>query len=215
MRNRLILSSAASAAALAALAGDPAFVLLDGNRRFAGRMRARDVAFQFRMGAGVPGDVNRRHPATIEPVLFDPTNPPTVTGQAVIANVGSQGVRKVLGTDSALTAIYGITVRPYPFQGTGNGVNYGADPLGGSPVLQPTQGDVLRAGYILVAVSGATTNVKKGAPVFIWYAAASGAHIPGGFEADSTGGSTFALDGKTTWNGSPDSNGVAEIAFNI
>lgn len=214
MRTRnLIFPSAASVAALAA-AHDPAVMVLDRNRRFVGRMRACDVAFTFRMGAGVPGDVNRHHPASIEPVLFDPTNPPTLTGQPVVAVTSSQGVRKVLTSDSGLTAIYGITVRPYPYQSSGSGVNYGGDPLGTGSLAGISQGDVLRSGYIMVAVSGALTNVKKGAAAFIWYAAASGAHVTGGFEADSSG-STFALDAKTTWNGSPDSNGVAELAFNI
>ena len=35
------------------------------------RQKTRDVAFTFRMGAGFAGDVNRTHPASIEPVMIE------------------------------------------------------------------------------------------------------------------------------------------------
>ena len=50
------------------------------------------MAFQFRMGAGFFGDVNRTHPFTVEPGLMDPTNPPTAYGQAVVVDSVSKGL---------------------------------------------------------------------------------------------------------------------------
>lgn len=180
--------------------------------RFVGRSRTHDVAYKYRMGGGFPGDVNRSHPATIESAKVNSTNPPAAYGLAVLAD-GTNGVRGMLATDTAVTAIYGIGVRPFPIQSQ-SGTNYGASPIGSSapPTTQPI--DVLRAGYIIGTLSG-TGTPTKGAPVFVWIAASSGAHIQGGFETAATSGSTIALDAKTTFNGPADANGAVEIAFNV
>lgn len=47
--------------------------------KFAGRRRTHDAtnAFPFRMNTGFAGDVNRTHPASIEPCLIDPSHYPT------------------------------------------------------------------------------------------------------------------------------------------
>jgi hypothetical protein len=166
-------------------------------------------AILFRMPYGFPGDITRAS-ATIEPVLPDATNPPTQPGQAVIMNTSSGGVRTVLTTDSAATAIYGITVRSFPFQAQ-SGTNFGAASIG-SAGLPSSPIDVNRRGYQLVPVVG---TPAKGDPVFVWFAAPTGQHVTGGFEAAATAGSTFQLDAKTSWNSGPDASGNAEISFNL
>jgi hypothetical protein len=179
-------------------------------RRSYGRHRTCDTAFTFRMGAGVPGDINRGHPVSIQPCLIDPNAPPTAYGQAVLVDPTTQGVRPLVAGDSAVTDIWGVTARPYPIQQATTSSNYGAVGYGGiaPPLLQPI--DVMREGYMMVSVVGAPL---KGGIVYIWYAAASGAHVQGGFEASNTGGSTLALSGKYVWNSPADTTGVAELAI--
>ena len=172
------------------------------------------MAFPFRMGAGVPGDVNRTHPVSIEPNLIDTAAPPTAYGQAVLQAASSGGVRPFAAGDSAVTSIVGVTVRPYPLQQS-SGSNYGAAAFGSA--TPPTSGviDVMRTGYILVQLNDITAAPNKGDPVFIWSAATSTIHTQGGWEVGASGGNTAALDtGRYMFNGPPDANGVVEIVVN-
>jgi hypothetical protein len=180
---------------------------------FVGRARTRDIAFQYRMGAGFVGDVNRTHPASIEPTLCDPNTPPTAYGQPVVVVPATNAVRPLIATDTALTAIYGITVRPYPQQQTSLTSVATTVPFGPTPPPTNQPIDVLRSGYIMVKVSGSVA-VAKGGAVFVWIAASSGSHVQGGFEPVASAGNTIALDAKTTWNGPADSGGIAELSFN-
>lgn len=177
------------------------------------RMKTRDAAFTFRMGAGFPGDVNRTHPVTIEPCLID-TAPPTAYGQPVLINSATQGVRPFTTGDQSNTvpAGYGITVRPYPAQQS-SGSNFGAASFGSA--TPPTTGvmDVLRAGYIMGYLPAGGAPVKGG-KVYVWAVASSGAHVQGGLEAAYSAGNTTELL-NATFNGSPDASGNVEIAFNI
>jgi hypothetical protein len=178
------------------------------------RMKTQDVAFTFRMGAGFPGDVNRTHPASIEPCLIDASAPPTAFGQAVLVDATTQGVRPYASGDQSDTVAsgYGITVRPYPFQQS-SASNYGATAIGaGAP---PVSGviDVLRAGYIMANLA-AGGSPNKGDPVYIWSKANSGAHVLGGFETSYSSTNTTKLL-NATFNGTPDASGNVEIAFNI
>lgn len=172
-----------------------------------GRFATRDVAFNYRMPAGFAGDVNRTHPASMEPCLLDPTNPPTFYGQAVVVNPSSQGVRMVGVTDdSALTDIYGVTIRPYPTQQQTGGMSasFGA---GAIPVAQPV--DILKSGYIMVPVLGTPV---KGGQVHVWALPSTGNHVAGGFEASATADSTIDLPlNSYTFNGGPDANGICEL----
>jgi len=180
---------------------------------FVGRARTRDIAITYRMLAGFPGDVNRTHPASIEPVLIDATNPPTAYGQLVVVDATTEGVRPIGAGDSALTDGYGITVRPWPQQQAA-ATNYGAAPFGS--VAPPASGimDVLKQGYIMVVCNNAAANPPvKGQPVYVWYAASSGNHVQGGFEAAATSGSTFELPSDVTWQGGVDANNVAELVY--
>jgi hypothetical protein len=173
------------------------------------RMKTRDAAFGFRMGAGFAGDVNRTHPSSIEPALNDTGTPVGAFGHAVLVDQTDQTVRPFAAGDTAITVAYGVSVRPYPFQQS-SASNFGEATFGDAV---PPAGaiDILRSGYIMAKVTG---TPKKGNPVYVWCAASSGAHVQGQFEASATGGSTAAL-ANATFNGSPDSSGVVEVAFNI
>lgn len=170
-----------------------------------GRRRTRDVAFTYRMGAGFPGDVNRTHPFSVEACLIDVANPPTAYGQAVVIGANN-GVRPVAAGDAALTAVYGVTVRPFPLQQSTGGM---ASAIGAA--TPPISGviDVLRLGYVMVQLAGAPA---KGDLLYVWAAAAAGADLPGQFTTTTTGGSTIGpLTGSSNFNGPPDTNGVGEI----
>ena len=182
-----------------------------------GRQMTHDVAFQYRMGAGFLGDVNRTHPASIEPCLIDASAPPTAYGQPVLVDPTTQGVRTLATTDYTTNPwyIYGITVRPYPFQANTTTPTIG----GGTP---PVSGiiDVLRSGYIMVPVYGACV---KGGLAYIWVTATSVNHIENTFEITTNASNVNIVSNpNTSFNGSPDTSAVlnaninvAELAFNI
>ena len=176
------------------------------------RSKTRDAAFQFRMGAGFPGDVNRTHPVDILAELIDAASPPTLYGQAVLLGAANAGVRPFVTGDTAQAA-YGVTVRPYPSQQANSVPQNGAIGFGsGTP---PTTGvmDVLRRGYIMVLLPAGGTPVK-GDGVYVRVAASATTHVMGAFEAGADGGNNVLLS-NAIFNGSPDANGNVEIAFNI
>ncbi len=174
------------------------------------------MAFQYRMGAGFFGDVNRTHPFNIEPGLCDPTNPPLYYGQAVVVDSVSKKIRRILSTDNALTDVYGFAVRPFPFQDSGTAGAYGAQSLGGFtsiPTGMPV--DVMRSGYMITYVNG---SPGKGDPVYVWYGASAAPHYQGFLEA--TAGATTDLISvagfySTVFNGPPDANGAGEFMFHV
>lgn len=176
---------------------------------FRGSRFTRDIAFTYRMPAGFAGDVNRTHPASIEPTLPDATNPPTFYGQACTIDSVSHNLRAFgVVDDTALTDIYGVAVRPYPIQQQSGGMAaaFGA---GAIPVAQPV--DVCKSGYIMVPVSNLGVPVKGGA-VFVWAKPNSGNHVQGGFEVATSAGNTISLPlNSYSWNGGPDANGIAEL----
>jgi hypothetical protein len=183
---------------------------------YRGRHKVRDVAFPFRMGAGSVGTVTRTHPASIFAFLNDTTDPLTAFGQACLFNGANNDVRSILTSDDEITAIAGVSVRPYPFAGTPTATVGSPSPFGGEGPASGLQVDILRSGSILVPVSGLTEGgtPNLGAPVYIWVAASAGDHVLGGFETE-TSGSTITLDAKTAWGGPADANGIAELFFNI
>lgn len=187
---------------------------------YVGTFRTHDAAFTFRMPTGFAGMVNRTHPANIEPCLIDPNTTIPYYGWPVLVDATTQGVRPLVAGDSGVTAIYGITVRPYPAQPS-SGTNYGAIAAGAAGVPSPNQTiDVLKSGYIMVTLQNAAVNnsVKNGA-VYIWYATNAGNHVQGGFEAANTPGSTLQLgagaQNSTYFNGPAGSDGIVELAFNL
>ncbi len=171
------------------------------------------MAFPYRMGAGFPGDVNRIHPVSIEPNFTDPDDPPEQYGIPVLVDTVTSGMRQFVAGDTAVTGIYGMTVRPFPIQAQ-TASNYGAIGFGtGTP--PEGQIDIMRTGYIMVNLAAPTGAAKKGTQVFVWCAVDSGDHLQGGIEDVATGGSTAALDAtKYMFNGVPDANGNVEIVVN-
>lgn len=171
------------------------------------RAKTRDVAFTYRMGAGFAGEVNRTHPFSVVPGLQNASNPVDGYGRAVLYHTDGT-LRKILATDSGVTKLAGISVRPYPTQNHASS-SFGAPATFGA-ATPPTTGilDVIEDGFIMVPIVGSAP--VKGGAVYVWYAAASGNHVQGGFESAATGGSTIAI-ANAYFTGGVDSNGVGEI----
>lgn len=192
-------------------------------RRVHRRVRTQDVAYSYRMGAGFAGMVTRTHPVSIEPTILDATNPPTFYGEAVLVNTSANTVRQPITTDTGITLIYGITVRPYPLQASSGDASYGQANFSTSsnfPALQAGQVvDILRSGYIMVPVNVTNGSPTKGGAVYLWVAASGTGHTQGAFEGGASGGNTASLSGypgTVTFNGPVDtSTGLVELAFNI
>lgn len=175
------------------------------------RARTRDISFQYRMGAGFPGDVNRTHPASILPGLMTPTLASKVRlyGDPVLIDPATNSYRGILASDTAVTKVDGILVRPYPVQQTTGGM---ASAIGAAvPPDGPAVIDVLNEGFIIARCNNfATQQPTKGGAVFIWVTANSGAHVQGGFESVANGANTIAVT-NLKWNGPTDANGITEI----
>lgn len=172
-------------------------------------------ALLYKMGTGFAGDVNRTHPFSVENVTPDPTNPPTYFGQATVIDATSHKLRTVLAGDTSLTDIYGITVRPFPFQQQDStGIGNGAASIGNATPSPLFQIDVLRWGLIMVQLNNfAAAPCVKGGPVYVWIAATTTNHVQGGFEAQASSGNTIELPAAVVWNSIPDNAGVAELNF--
>lgn len=176
------------------------------------RKKTVDIAYQFRMGAGFAGDVNRTHPVSITAELISAAAPPTAYGQCVLVAAANAGVRPFTTGDIS-QAGYGVTVRPFPAQQAQTNQNFGAVALGS--VAPPTTGviDVLRSGFIMVNLPSGGTTVKGGA-VYVRVAAAATTHTPGDFEAAADGANNVLLT-NAIFNGAPDASGNVEIQFNV
>lgn len=166
------------------------------------------VAYPYRMGGGIAGDVNRTHPAQIEPNVNDGTNPASFYGQAVVYTATGT-VRTVIATDTALTTIAGITVRPFPVQQSTTTQDYGAQTIGSAGIGAANALDVLKQGYMTVTSQGSPV---KGGTVYVWIAASTGNHVQGGFEAAASGTNTIALS-NAYFNSQADAAGNCEVAF--
>lgn len=138
------------------------------------------VAFNRRMPAGIPGEINRAQAATVETVAIT-LNPATgylsAYGLPGVIDATSGKFRMVAAGDKS---VYGLFARPYPFQGNGT------DGLGTTtpPAAPYTSGlgDVLRRGYMSVLLNG-TTPAAKGGAVYVRLTNAAGGKPIGGFEA--------------------------------
>lgn len=170
--------------------------------------RTLDISIGYRMGAGYPGDVNRMHPASIVPNLMDAANPIRLYGDPVTLGA-SNSVRGFIATDTALTKIRGVLVRPQVQQVNTGGMTSTFGVGGPTASAQPV--DILEDGHILVKCNnvGAGSPVKGGA-VFIWVVASAGNDVQGGFRAAASGANTIAIT-NAEWYGPPDSSGIAEM----
>jgi len=174
------------------------------------RARTNDISYQYRMGAGFPGDVNRTHPFSVLPVLMTPTlaNKVRLYGDPVLIDAANNAVRGYITGDTA-TAVYGFLVRPYPTQQTTGGM---ASAIGAAvPPDGPAVVDVLREGYMIARCNNfATLQPAKGGAVYVRIAATAGALIQGGLTSAADGANTLLLT-NVKWVGPTDSNGVTEI----
>jgi hypothetical protein len=186
---------------------------------YVGTFRTHDAAFAFRMNTGFPGTVNRTHPASIEPCLIDPNATIAAYGMGVIVDSATQGVRTLVAGDGAVTNLYGIAARPYPVQAA-SASSYGATTFGSGapPPSQPL--DVLKGGYILVALNNfAVNNSVKNGPVYVNISTSTTNHVQGGFEAAANSGCTTIeitnAYSQNYFNGPAGPDGVVELAFNL
>lgn len=166
------------------------------------RARTHDVAYQFRMPAGIPGDVNRAFAAIVEAGLMDEADPMTQYGLALkLVN----GKAQMFSGGETVKDMYGILVRPFP-------TNSSQDPLGTSTPPESGVIDILRSGYITVKLYGAT-DAAKGGRVFLRIANAGVGQIVGGFEAADDGANCIEV--PAIFNGEQDASGNVEIQFAV
>lgn len=166
----------------------------------------QDISFQFRMGAGFPGDVNRTHPASIVAGLMNQNvQAPRLFGDPVIIDSATQSYRGIVAGDTSTFACDGIVVRPYPTQQTVNGMT--ATIGTGAPSTQQSV-DILSDGFIMVKCNNSGAP-NKGDPVYVYTAVNSGGHVQGGLEAAA--GANLSLISNAFWNGPVDASGIGEI----
>jgi len=170
------------------------------------RAKTRDIAFQYRMGAGFPGDVNRTHPASIDPGMMDTTDLVLHYGDPVLLKAANNSYKGFVAADSTTPVMCaGFAVRPYPTQQASGGMS---SALGAAA---PPAGviDVLNEGYIMAKVpAGATCT--KGGTVWVWFAATAGNNIQGSLVAAASAGNA-ALITNAKFNGPADANGNVEV----
>jgi hypothetical protein len=170
--------------------------------------RTLDISIGYRMGAGFAGDVNRMHPASIVPRLMDAANPLRLFGDPCTLGAANS-VRGFIATDTALTRIRGVLVRPAVAQintgGMTQTIGGGTPPQGAAPV------DIIEDGYVMVKCNNvAAASPVLGGAVFVWVTASAGADVQGGFRAAASGVNTIAI-GNAEWASPPDANGIAEL----
>ena len=175
------------------------------------------VAFQYRMPAGIPGNVGRIEAATIEAQIVNTTTPPTRFGDPVALTTAGNGGVRPLTTGDVAADVYGFLMRPYPTQGSGANV-WPSDPLNntagyaGAPALFGIC-NILRRGYISVMLNGAAASVSGG-QVYVRVAAAAAGKPIGGIEAAADGVNTILLS-NCEFRGAADALGNTEIAVFI
>lgn len=172
------------------------------------RARTHDVAFQFRMGAGFAGDINRTHPFDCVPERQDVSDPITLYGNGCMMDTTNGTVRAIIAgdqSDATPINLYGVLVRPFPTQQSSTSQALGTS----TPPTAPAILDILTEGLIMVKVNGAAVPTKRGA-VYVWCSASTGAHVVGGFEAAADAGDTVRIT-NAYFNGPPDANGIVEM----
>lgn len=171
------------------------------------RSVTHDISFQYRMGAGFPGDVNRMHPASVVAGLLDAGNPFRAYGEAALFG-SANNYRPIIAADQSATAvrIAGVLVRPYPTQQMSGGMNAS---LGAAVPPSVGPADFLDEGFIMVKMKAGVT-VKKGDPVFVWATATETVNIQGEYQAAATASKTVPI-ANAYFNGPADANGNVEI----
>jgi len=168
------------------------------------------TAYLLRAPAGVPGALSRPDQSTVEPVNITPygtTGAPAAFGLACQIDATAEDLRVVADPDAAA---YGFLVRPYPSLSGNNAASQG---LG--QAVPPAEGvvGVMVRGYMTVKLGGSAAAVK-GAAVYVWSSADSGAHVQGQVEAADPSTDGFVL-ARSYFMGPADADGNVEIGFNI
>lgn len=192
------------------------------------RARTRDAfsnAMLYRMPSGRPGDVNRAWQSTEEPNLLDPNYPFVYYGLVGVMDQADYQVRPAGGTSATqkvdtAAVLYGLLIRPFPTNQQTTSSFFGGDPLSYNPDAPPSAGpcDILKRGYMTVALASGSAAAVPGAPVYVM---ATGADItgqvPGGaiFANNAAGTVQAGAPGSTYFRGAADSNGNVEIAWNL
>jgi hypothetical protein len=168
------------------------------------RGNTRDVAFTYRMPAGIPGDVN----------LMDPANPVTAYGLAVAMDSVSYKIRPI-GVGDTVANVYGVLARPFPANAQTAANFFGSVPLG-TPAVPPVNGvvDILKRDYMTVLLNGAVAAAPNGL-VYVRVATPAAGKPLGGFEAAADGGNTIVMPAGTYFRGPADAGGNTEIAWRI
>jgi hypothetical protein len=157
-------------------------------------------AYLYSIPGAIAGNISRSDP-TVEPQIIDATNPPTAFGQPVVIDGTSLNARRFMTGDLA-PAVYGILVRGFPMQ---MGTYVSSHDFGPGIPQAGEVGDVLKRGYIGVAVKGSTAAVKNGL-VYV-------STVDGSVQAGA--GANQVVVGGAYFTGAADSYGNAEIAFNL
>jgi hypothetical protein len=181
------------------------------------RARTHDVAFQYRMGAGFPGSVNRTHPVAVFPVMLSQTagEVPTEYGVAMLYKAASNTARGLTAadqSDSTPLAIAGALVRPFPVQGGTAAGPFGQQQLSDAQAPVATvPNDLMTSGRMIVQVRGANPGALTiDSDVYVWCAATGGGHVLGGWETAASAGNTVKI-ANAKFRGPADANGLAEI----
>jgi hypothetical protein len=171
---------------------------------FVGRKRTRDISFLAQSPSGVIGAVvGMVPPASIDSFMNDLTNPVTSFGLACLGT-STNTVRSLLTTDTAITNIFGITVKPNTFQAS-TATGYGAVPFSALTLAPYGAGfaplGVLKSGEITVYVNTAqAATAAINTPVYAYVGATTGTHVQGGFETAPLA-TVASAPGTNTGNG--------------
>lgn len=167
--------------------------------------------FQYRMPAGIPGQVTRLEASIIEAAIASRRHPPTVYGVPVALDDWSEslispkrlhtGWMRPLRKGDAAADVYGFLVRPYPTQQTGEGT-----PISGVC-------DVLVRGYINAKLGGKAEAYKGGA-VYARIQNPTDDQPLGGIEAEPDDKNTIQLV-NAHFMGEADADGNVEIAYKM
>lgn len=171
------------------------------------------VAYLTTMPAGFPGSLNRWEHATVEGQPINVATPPLAYGTMVVMDAATGSIRQATTSDT--TGFYGFLVRPWPTQGFGSPIGSLNDQLG-TTTAPPVSGacDVMRRGYMIVKLGGATAAVK-GAAANIWTGATAGVQVQGNVTAVAPGAGTCVAVPGLIFMSNGVQGDVIEIALGI
>ena len=159
------------------------------------------VAFLYRMGAGVAGDVTRAEHALVQSSQIDASTPPTAFGSFVKR---VNGKLRPLASGDAATVIKGLYVRNFPSGGA-------QDPIGTSTPPVKGMGDILRRGFMMVKL--AQGSAVEDGQVYVRVTAASGKFVSDIETAADAGNCVAVAD--CFFVGPADANGIVEVEYKI